>query len=60
VKEFLILERRKEKTYQAIEALLEEKSSQGWEVVSVSIDLSSDLRGTVLIVLQREKETANL
>jgi hypothetical protein len=60
VKEFLILERRKEKTYQTIEALLEEKSSQGWEVVSVSIDLSSDLRGTVLIVLQREKETANL
>ncbi len=60
MKEFLILERRKEKTYQAIEALLEEKSSQGWEVVSVSIDLSSDLRGTVLIVLQREKETANL
>ncbi|MBQ6000400.1 MAG: hypothetical protein IJL15_02565 [Clostridia bacterium] len=60
MKEFLILERRKEKTYQTIEALLEEKSSQGWEVVSVSIDLSSDLRGTVLIVLQREKETANL
>ena len=60
MKEFLILERRKEKTYQTIEALLEEKSSQGWEVVSVSIDQSSDLRGTVLIVLQREKETANL
>ena len=60
MKEFLILERRKEKTYQTIEALLEEKSSQGWEVVSVYIDLSSDLRGTVLIVLQREKETANL
>ncbi len=60
MKEFLILERRKEKTYQTIEALLEEKSSQGWKVVSVSIDQSSDLRGTVLIVLQREKETANL
>ena len=57
MKEFRIIELKRKKTWQAAEALLEEKSSQGWEVVSVSVDQSADIRGTVLVVLQREKET---
>ena len=56
MKEFKIIEFKKSKySNEAIEKQLEEKSSEGWEVVSMNVDLSVDLRGVVIILLQKEK-----
>ena len=55
MKEFKIIEEKKPKTYEKIEELLQEKSAEGWEIVSISTDISSDIKGRILIVLQREK-----
>ena len=54
MKEFKILEFKKEKTYQNVEQVLAQYAAEGWEVVSLSSDLSSDIRGKLLILLQRE------
>ncbi len=54
MKEFKILEFKKEKTYQNVEQVLAQYATEGWEVVSLSSDLSSDIRGKLLILLQRE------
>ena len=34
---------------------MEEKSSEGWEVVSMNVDISADLRGVVIVLLQKDK-----
>ncbi len=55
MKEFKILEFRKEKkSYQYIEKALAEKSAEGWDVVSMTSDLSTDIRGVIVVLLQRE------
>lgn len=54
MKEFKVLSFKKEKTFETVEKALAEKSAEGWDVVSMDVDLSSDLRGTVLVLLQRE------
>jgi hypothetical protein len=56
MKEFKIIEFKKSKySNEAIEKQLEEKSSEGWEVVSMNVDMSADLRGVVIVLLQKEK-----
>ncbi len=56
MKEFKILELKRSKhPYAEIEQTLEGCSAQGWEVVSLSVDTGSDLRGIVVILLQRDK-----
>lgn len=55
MKEYQFLEFKKNKqTYKEIESVLKEKSAMGWEVISMTIDVSVDLRGIVVILLQRE------
>ncbi len=55
MKEFKILEFKKEKkSYQHIEKALAEKSAEGWDVVSMTSDLSTDIRGVIVVLLQRE------
>ena len=55
MKEYQFLEFKKYKqTYKEIESVLKEKSAMGWEVISMTIDVSVDLRGIVVILLQRE------
>ena len=55
MKEFQFIEFKKSKqTYKEIENVLKEKSAMGWEVISMTIDVSVDLRGVVVILLQRE------
>lgn len=55
MKEYQFLEFKKSKqTYKEIESVLKEKSAMGWEVNSMTIDVSVDLRGIVVILLQRE------
>ncbi len=57
MKEFKILEFRKKNTSnEAIEQALAEKSAEGWEVVSMTSDISSDLRGVMTVLLQREQK----
>lgn len=56
MKEFKIIEFKKSKyTNEAIEKQLEEKSSEGWEVLSMNVDMSADLRGVVIVLLQKDK-----
>ena len=58
MKEFKIIEvDRKEinKDYSYAESIMEEQSAEGWEVVSVTSDMSVDIRGKLLITLQRDK-----
>ena len=56
MKEFKILEFKRSKTsYEEIERILAEKTSEGWETVSMSTDMSKDIRGIILLLLQREK-----
>ena len=56
MKEFRILEFRKAKhSVEEIENVLAQKSAEGWEVVSLSSDLSVDIRGAFIVLLQREK-----
>ena len=55
MKEYQFLEFKKNKqTYKEIESVLKEKSAMGWEVISMTIDVSVDIRGIVVILLQRE------
>ena len=55
MKEYQFLEFKKNKqTYKEIESVLKEKSAMGWEVISMTIDVSVDLRGIVVFLLQRE------
>ena len=55
MKEFKIIEFRKQKTYEMVEEALAERSAEGWETVSMTVDVSSDLKGVVVVLLQREK-----
>ncbi len=55
MKEFRVLEVKKEKNWENLERLLAEQSAAGWEVVNLSVDISADLRGRVIVLLQREK-----
>ena len=56
MKEFKIIEFKKSKySNESIEKQMEEKSSEGWEVVSMNVDLSADLRGVVIVLLQKDK-----
>lgn len=54
MKEFKIIEFRKQKTYEMVEEALAERSAEGWETVSMTVDVSSDLKGVVVVLLQRE------
>lgn len=54
MKVFKILEFKKHKnSYEEIEKILSQKSSEGWDVVSMDIDLSEDLRGKFMFLLQK-------
>ncbi len=56
MKEFKFLEFRKDKkSYEFMEKSLEEKTAEGWDVVSMTVDISTDLRGVVVVLLQRDK-----
>ena len=56
MKEFKILESKNKKTsHEEIESILMEKSSEGWEVVSMTCDMSMDIRGVILVLIQRDK-----
>ena len=56
MKEFKILEFKNSKTsYEEVESILSEKSSEGWEVISMSTDMSKDIRGIILVLIQRDK-----
>lgn len=56
MKDFKILEFKNSKTdYEDIENVLAEKSNEGWEVVSMYTDMSKDLRGTILVLIQKNK-----
>ena len=59
---FKILEFKKSQyTYEAIEKDLSEKYSAGWKVISMHTDVSTDLKGIVVVLLQQiipgEEET---
>ena len=57
MKEFKIIKFEKpNKSYELIEKSLEQKSSEGWEVVNMTMDMCTDIRGTMLVLLQREKQ----
>lgn len=59
MKEFKILEFKSNKTtYEEIEKILGEKSAEGWEVVSMHTDISKDIRGMIVVLLQRDAEEA--
>ncbi len=44
------------KDYTYAEKLMSEKAEEGWEVVSVSSDISGNIRGDLLITFKRETE----
>lgn len=55
MKEFKIVELKKEKkSYELTEKSLSEYSAEGWEVVSMTVDVSSNIGGVVVILLQRD------
>ncbi len=57
MKEFKLIEFAKEqKDKEHIEQTLSERSAEGWEVAGMTVDMSKDLRGIVVVLLQREKE----
>ena len=59
MKEFKILEFKSNKTpYEEIEKILGEKSADGWDVVSMHTDLSKDIRGSIVVLLQRDMKKA--
>ncbi len=59
MKEFKVLEYKKDmKNPKTIEQTLEEKTAEGWEVVSMTVDLSRDIRGIIVVLLQREKKAS--
>ena len=56
MKEFKILEFKNCKnTYEEIESVLSEKTSDGWDVVSFSTDMSKDIKGRIIVLIQRNK-----
>ena len=56
MKEFKIVEFMRWKTsYEEVENFLMEKSSEGWDVVSMSVDVSQDIRGMIIVLLQRDR-----
>lgn len=55
MKEYKVYELKKEKNYENVEAFLQEKSVEGWQLVSMSSDISKDIRGMLLLVMEREK-----
>ena len=57
MKEFKFAEfARNKKSYEEIEKALSGLSAEGWEVASMTVDISLDLRGRVVVLLEREKE----
>ena len=56
MKEFKLIEFKKDqKEKEHIEKTLADYSAEGWEVVSMTVDLSKDLRGVVVVLMQRDK-----
>ena len=56
MKEFEFVEFKKDnKAYENMKKALEEKSGEGWEVVSMTSDMSADIRGVIVVLLQRDK-----
>lgn len=55
MKEYKILEVKKEKSFEKVQELMEQMSQQGWEVVSVAFDSWSKLNLQLLITFSREK-----
>lgn len=60
MKEYKVYELKKEKNYENVEAFLQEKSVEGWQLVSMSSDISKDIRGMLLLVMEREKQASML
>ena len=59
MKEFKIIELdrgRAGKGYGEAEAFLAEKAAEGWTVVSVAMDTGVDIRGKLLVTLERERK----
>ena len=51
---FKILEFKKSQySYEAIENALSQKASEGWKVISMHTDVSTDLKGIVVVLLQQ-------
>ena len=58
MKEFKSIEFKKNKTpYEEIEKVLSDMTAKGWEVVNMTVDMSSDIRGIVIVLLQRDKRS---
>lgn len=56
MKEYKIIEFRKSHTpYEEIEKELSDMSAEGWEVVGFDVDMTADIRGKVVVLLQRDK-----
>ena len=47
------IHKKHKNSYEEIEKILSQKSSEGWDVVSMDIDLSEDLRGKFMFLLQK-------
>lgn len=59
MKEFKIIRveyKEIKKDFSYAEKLLAERAAEGWRVVSVCPDLAKDLRGDLLITLEREAD----
>lgn len=56
MKEYRIIEFRKSQTpYEEIEKKLSELSAEGWETAGFDVDMTADIRGKVVVLLQRDK-----
>ena len=58
MKEFKFIEFKKNKTpYEEIEKVLSDMTAKGREAVNMTVDMSSDIRGTIIVLLQRDKRS---
>ncbi|MBO4384411.1 MAG: DUF4177 domain-containing protein [Clostridia bacterium] len=56
MKEYKIVEfKRAKTTNEDIEKALSELSAEGWEAVSLDLSAADDLRGTVIVLLVRNR-----
>lgn len=53
MKEYKIIEVKKDKDFETAETIMKEMSEKGWEVVSIAPDAHSSLRMQLMITFQR-------